>query len=60
MLQREEPALCRQLESEVLYLNEDCALPGYRLAPRRAGRRHSPSGDPGAQQRLGPGLAKYK
>jgi hypothetical protein len=32
MLQREEPALCRQLESEVLYLNEDCALPGYRLA----------------------------
>jgi len=32
MLQREEPALCRQLESEVLYLNEDCTLPGYRLA----------------------------
>jgi hypothetical protein len=32
MLQREEPALCQQRESEVLYLIEDCALPGYRLA----------------------------
>ena len=31
MLRRQEPHLCRQMESEVLYLDKDCTIPGYRL-----------------------------
>jgi hypothetical protein len=31
MLTRQEPKLCRQMESEVLYLDKDCTIPGYRL-----------------------------
>lgn len=32
MPQREEPELCEQLESEVLYHSKPCKIPGYRTA----------------------------
>lgn len=47
-LQREEPALCRQLQSQLLYWDTTFKIPGYRLARglRTAAARYGPAAMP--------------